>query len=143
MALAQINIVNGTIVADPELKYLPNGTAVVELRVATNKRRKNEQSGQWENSKTHYANFTAFDTFAENISNSVKKGDKINITGELETQTWEKDGQKRNKDSATVREIAIPIPRFADDNRGGGQPQGDVWNSAPQQQQFGRNEPPF
>lgn len=141
MALAQITITNGTVVADPELKYTGNGKSVVNLRVATNKRRKNEQNGQWENSKTHYASLVAFDEFAENISNSVKKGDKINATGEVETQSWEKDGQKRNKDSVTIREIAIPIPRFAAD--GGQKPAQGSFSAPSNQGGFNDDEPPF
>lgn len=141
MALAQITIDNGTVIADPELKYLNNGTAVVNLRVATNRRRKDEQTGQWENVKTHYANLVAFDAFAENIAAAFNKGDKVCATGEVETQSWEKDGQKRNKDSIAIQSISVPVQRFASDNSStGGQSPQPAWGSA---QQNLDGEPPF
>ena len=48
MALPQITITEATLVADPELRYANNGNSVTNFRVASNSRRKNPQTDQWE-----------------------------------------------------------------------------------------------
>lgn len=143
MALAQITVNNGTIVADPELRYTANGKAALNLRVATNKRRKNEQTGEWENSKSHFATFKAFDGLAENIAAAFSKGDKVNVIGELEQRQFEtKEGQKRSVDEALILHVARPVSRFAESNNQ--QPVGNSWSSQPQGGfAGGDDEPPF
>lgn len=144
MALPEIKIVNGTLVADPELKYTNSGKAVVNFRVATNSRRKNEQTGQWENADSTFLNVSSFDGLAENIVNKFQKGSKINVIGTLKQREYEKDGQKRTVYDVTSNDVSEPISRFNDGNQG--QPPQSSMNNAQNAAQdvFGSmDQPPF
>lgn len=152
MALPEVNIINGTLVADPELRFIPSGKAVVNFRTASNSRRKNPDTQQWENGDSTFLTVNAWEGLAENIAETFKKGDKVNIKGRLKQREYEKDGQKRTVFEVEADEVSVPVSRFKDD--GGahqGNPQGnrapanDPWNSAPPQGGFqgGADNPPF
>jgi single-strand DNA-binding protein len=83
--------------ADPELRFAPSGVAVARLRVVASDRRKNDQ-GEWEDADTLWLDVTAFKQLAENVAESVEKGDLLVITGKIRTEQWENaDGEKRSK----------------------------------------------
>lgn len=131
MALPQITITEGTLVADPELRYASNGTAMVNFRVASNSRRKNEQTGQWEDGDTTFLSISAFRGLAENIAREFGKGNKITITGKLKQRDVERDGQKRTYYDVNAESVSRPVPRFNDSEGNGstkGQPQGGFGN---------------
>lgn len=134
MALPQITITEGTLVADPELRYASNGTAMVNFRVASNSRRKNEQTGQWEDGDTTFLSISAFRGLAENIAREFGKGNKITITGKLKQRDVERDGQKRTYYDVNAESVSRPVPRFNDSEGSGGtqgQPQSG-FSSQPQ-----------
>ncbi len=89
--------ITGNLTADPELRHMPSGMAVCNLRVAVNGRRKDE-SGQWVD-KPNYFNVTVWGAQGENCSNYLSKGRPVAIDGRLDWQEWEaKDGSgKRQK----------------------------------------------
>jgi single-strand DNA-binding protein len=90
--------------------------AIMSLGIAVNDRRKNSQTGEWED----YANFidcTMFGTRAESVSNYLHKGSKVGIDGKLRYSTWERDGQKRSKLEVIVDELEFLSPR---NSQGGG-----------------------
>ena len=127
MALPQITITEATLVADPELRYTNNGTAVANFRVACNSRRKNQQTGQWEDGDTTFLSVSAWGARGENVSSQFSKGNKINVVGDLKQREYEKDGQRRTvyevevSDSKREHGIAAPVSRF-NDNGGQQQP---------------------
>ncbi|MFX1821781.1 single-stranded DNA-binding protein [Pseudarthrobacter sp. CC4] len=88
-----INIV-GNLVADPELTYGETGVAHAKLRVAVNQRIQGTD-GSWQDGEPVFHNVSAFRALAENASNSLKKGDPVTVSGELEFRAFEKDGEKR------------------------------------------------
>jgi single-strand DNA-binding protein len=92
----QINrvIITGNLTRDPELKTLPSGTSVCELRVACNGRRKNGQTGAWEDDP-NYFNVTVWGQQGENCAKYLSKGRGVAIDGRLNWREWETDGQKR------------------------------------------------
>lgn len=114
MALPIVNIESGTLVSDPELKFTPNGHAVANFRVASNSRRKNDQTGQWENADTTFVTINAWNGLAENIATTFHKGDKIDVKGFLKQREWEKDGQKRTVFEVEALNVSVPVSRFAD-----------------------------
>lgn len=120
MALPQITITEGTLVADPELRYASNGTAMVNFRVASNSRRKNEQTGQWEDGDTTFLSISAFRGLAENIAREFGKGGKISVTGQLKQREYEKDGQRRTVYEVTAQSVSKPVSRFNDSEGSGG-----------------------
>ena len=127
MALPQIIITEATLVADPEIRYTPNGTAVASFRVASNSRRKNQQTGQWEDGDTTFLSVSAWGARGENVSSQFSKGNKINVVGDLKQRQYEKDGQRRTvyevevSDSKREHGIAAPVSRFNDNNSSGQQ----------------------
>lgn len=139
MALPIVNIENGTLVADVELRFTPTGKAVCNFRVASNSRRKNQQTGQWENGDSTFLTVNAWEGLAENVANTFQKGSKVNVKGFLKQREYEKDGQKRTVFEVEALDIAVPVSRFVDD----GKPSGDKWNSTPSGNNFANEEAPF
>ena len=122
MALPQITITEATLVADPELRYANNGNSVTNFRVASNSRRKNPQTGQWEDGDTTFLTVSAFGGLGENVASRFKKGSKVNIAGQLKQREYEKDGQRRTVYEVTANSVAEPVSRFNDNNSSGQQP---------------------
>lgn len=103
MSINRVNI-TGNLTRDPELRSTASGTPVLGFGVAVNERRKNQQTGEWED----YPNFvdcTMFGKRAESVSRYLAKGAKVAIEGKLRWSQWEKDGQKRSKLDVIVDEI--------------------------------------
>ncbi len=89
-------ILMGNLTRDPELRYTPSGTAVSEVGLAVNDRRKS-QSGEWID-ETTFVEVTLWGRTAEVASEYLNKGSQILIEGRLKLDTWQSnDGQKRSK----------------------------------------------
>ena len=88
-------ILMGNVTRDIELKYLQSGTAVTEIGMAVNDRRKS-QSGEWIE-ETTFVDVTLWGRTAEIASEYLGKGSPVFIEGRLKLDTWETDGQKRSK----------------------------------------------
>ena len=103
-------IISGNLTRDPELRQTASGKTVLGFGVAVNDRRKNQQTGEWED----YPNFidcTMFGNRAEGVSRFLSKGSKVCIEGKLRWSQWERDGQKRSKIEVIVDEIEFMTPR--------------------------------
>ncbi len=88
--------ITGNLVADPEIKYLPSGTAVAKLRVAVNNNYK-DKSGEWKED-TCFIDVDVWAQRAERINETCRKGSKILVEGSLREDTWEdREGNKRSK----------------------------------------------
>jgi single-strand DNA-binding protein len=88
-------ILVGNLTRDPELRYIPSGTAVTEVGLAVNDRRKNS-SGEWIE-ETTFVDVTLWGRTAEVASEYLNKGSSVLIEGRLKLDTWEKDGKKNSK----------------------------------------------
>ncbi|HEX8049983.1 MAG TPA: single-stranded DNA-binding protein [Solirubrobacterales bacterium] len=87
-------VITGNLTRDPELRHTGGGTAVCDLRVAVNSRRK-DQSGNWVD-KPNYFDVTVWGAQGENCANYLSKGRPVAIEGRLDWREWEaKDGGKR------------------------------------------------
>ena len=121
----QITVV-GNIVADPELRYTPNGAAVANFRVASTPRRYDQQAGQFVDGEPLFLTCNVWRQPAENVANSLNKGDRVIVTGRLRQRSYEdRNGERRTVFEIEVEEVG-PSRRFAtaDINksfRGGGQ----------------------
>jgi len=93
------------ITADPEMRYTPAGKAVLSIRLAFSDRKFNEQTREWDTSKTFYVDGTAWEETAERLSSQLAKGDQVYVEGRIETQQWEKDGEKRSKPVLQLRAV--------------------------------------
>ena len=97
-------VVSGNLTRDPEEKRTSGGMCILELGIAVNERRKNNQTGEWED-KANFLDCTMFGTRAEAIAPYLAKGMHVTIDGHLRQERWEKDGQPRSKMKLIVDEI--------------------------------------
>lgn len=112
-------IISGNLTSDPELRSTAGGLAVLGFGVAVNDRRKNQQTGEWED----YPNFidcTMFGARAEALSRYLNKGTKVSIEGKLRWSQWEREGQKRSKIEVIVDELEFMSSRGDSSSYGGG-----------------------
>lgn len=103
-------IISGNLTRDPELRATAGGMHVMSMGVAVNDRRKNQQTGEWED----YPNFvdcTMFGTRAESLARFLSKGTKVAIEGKLRWSQWERDGQKRSKLEVVVDDLEFMSSR--------------------------------
>lgn len=85
----------GNLTADPELRHLPNGTPVADLRMAINRSWTSKDGERRE--ETLYIDVTVWDRVAENCVKSLKRGRPIHVEGYLKMETWESNGEKRSR----------------------------------------------
>ena len=131
---------SGNLTRSPELRATSGGTSVLDFGVAVNERRKNPQSGEWED-RANFVDCAMFGKRAEAVAKFLTKGQKVAIEGKIRYSSWEKDGQKRSKLSVIVDELEFMSRR--DVAQGGGSAQADNYsngggnapNSAPQEPQ--------
>ena len=86
-------ILVGNLGADPDIRYLPSGSSVTFIRLATGEAWKDQEGQVQERTEWHRVVF--YRRLAEIAAEYLKKGSKIYIEGSLRTQQWEKDGEKR------------------------------------------------
>ncbi len=101
----------GNVTRDPELRFTPNGAAQARLGVAVNRSWKDKQSGEWKE-QTSFFDVVCWQELAENVSNSIKKGARVIVSGRLEQRSWEKEGEKRYATEIIADEVA-PSLRWA------------------------------
>jgi len=129
MAIPTISDVAG-VITEPELRHTANGKAVLNMRFAFNDSRYNDQTQQWENTRTFYVDGTAWEDTALRLADQIRSGDQVYVEGRLETQEWEKDGQKRSKPNLTVRTVRKLEKSQHTQQSQGAQPQS--WTGNPQ-----------
>ena len=100
----------GRVGTDPEMKYTPNGAAVTNLRLATDRyRRDGEDATDWHT-------VIVWGKTAEAVNNYVQKGQRIYVAGRLVQNTWEgEDGQRRHRTEVHTQEVV-----FLDSSNGNG-----------------------
>jgi single-strand DNA-binding protein len=88
-------ILIGNLGVDPEVRYMPNGNAVANLRIATSETWKDQQTGQIQE-RTEWHTVVLYRRLAEIAGEYLKKGSKVYIEGSLRTRKWQdKNGQDR------------------------------------------------
>jgi single-strand DNA-binding protein len=103
----------GNLTRDPELRYIPSGTAVSEIGLAVNDRVK--KNDQWVD-ETTFVDVTLWGRTAEVANEYLSKGSSVLIEGRLKLDTWEKEGQKRSK----LRVVADKMQMLGGRGEGGG-----------------------
>lgn len=108
----QLTIV-GNLTADPELRFTQSGQAVVDFTVASTPSTFNRQTNQWEDGTTLFMRCSAWNEFAENISESLRKGMRVIVQGSLVQRQYEdRNGQQRTVVELRVDEVG-PSLRWA------------------------------
>lgn len=134
-------IIIGLVGADPEVRSMPSGTAVVNLSLATNESWKDKETGE-RKERAEWHRVVLFGKLAEIAGQYVKKGDPLYLEGRIQTRKWQtEDGQDRYTTEIVANEM-----RFLGGGRGGdgqhqqpaqqGQQPGNAYEAlAPQQGQ--------
>jgi len=112
----------GRLTRDPESRAFSNGGKVTKFGFAVNNRKKNNQTGQWEDDPV----FIDVEVFnrgeslqADRVADTLRKGQQVFIEGHLKLDQWEKDGQKRSQLKVVCDNFQYLEPR-QDGGEGGG-----------------------
>jgi single-strand DNA-binding protein len=103
----------GNLVDDPQVRFTPSGKQITELTVLVNQRRRNGD-GEWVDGEPTRHVVRAFKTLAENIVESLAKGDRVFVHGTVTTEAWtdKQSGEKRTA-QRVLAEIVGPSLRWA------------------------------
>ncbi len=131
-------IMVGNLTRDVDLRYLPSGSAVATIGLASN-RRYNKQDGS-KGEEVCYVDVKLFGRTAEVASQYLRSGSKVLIEGRLSFESWtDQSGQKRSKHSIIAESMQMLGSRSqSGDNAGYGD---SGYNQAPQNQNMGYNQP--
>lgn len=130
---------------DPELRFAPSGVAVCSASAAASSRKKD--GDKWVDDKTTWVRLTAFRRIAENMAESLHKGDLVMVTGKLQVEDWESGDKKgRSVDilvdsigpSLSVATATIRKGERSSSSSSSSSSDGDPWATPPQD-----DEPPF
>ncbi|MCR5859627.1 single-stranded DNA-binding protein [Mesorhizobium sp. J428] len=113
-------ILVGNLGADPEIRRLNSGDAVVNLRVATSESWRDKNSGE-RKEKTEWHQVVIFnDQLAKVAEQYLKKGMKVYIEGQLQTRKWEKDGVERYTTEIVLQKFRGELQMLDARGEGGG-----------------------
>ncbi len=127
MASRSVNkvILLGHLGKDAETKFTPGGTSVTKFSIATARRWKDQQSGDWKE-ETEWTNVVLWK--AENYANYLTKGKQLYIEGRLHTRTYEdKDGKKQYFTEVVADQVIL----LGGQGAGGGRPGSDEYSQQP------------
>jgi single-strand DNA-binding protein len=126
-------ILVGNLGADPETRYMPSGSAVTNLSVATTESWKDKQTGE-QTERTEWHKVVMFDRLAEIAAEYLRKGSQVYIEGKLQTRKWQdRDGNDRWTTEIRASEMQMLGGRGGGGGSsfGGGAPQKSGGGSAP------------
>ena len=121
--------ITGRLGQDVELRFTQGGHAVANVRIVDQERRKNEQTGQWEDAgEPLWLSGSLWGAKAEALANVAHKGDLVTLTGKLTARSWDdkNTGEKRTATEVKIFDAAI-VPKVDKPAQSGG------WGGAPQQ----------
>jgi single-strand DNA-binding protein len=96
--------ITGNLTDDPEVSFTPNGTAVANFRLAVTPRVKDGEG--WRDGDTSFFRITAWRDLATHLGDSLSKGDRVIVLGQLRTRNWETpEGERRSVVEVTAEEV--------------------------------------
>lgn len=104
----------GRLVADPQLRYTGNGTAVTNFRIAVDRPFTNQQGER----DTDFIDIVAWRRLAETVANNLNKGRLVGVDGRLQVREYEYEGQRRRQ--AEVVADNVEFLDWPSDGPGGG-----------------------
>lgn len=100
----------GALTADPELRFTPSGKAVAGFTVASNPRTFDKASNAWKDGDPLFLRVNVWNKQAENIAESLRKGDRVVVTGALSQRAWEdREGNKRTAYEVLADEVGASL----------------------------------
>ena len=97
-------ILIGNLCKDPELRYTPQGMAVVNITLAVNRKYK---SGEETKEEVAFIPVVIWNKIAEIVNQYCHKGSPLMVEGRIQTRSWEKDGQKQYKTEVVAENIQL------------------------------------
>jgi len=135
-------IIVGNVGGDPETRYMPSGSAVTNLTVATNESWKDKQTGE-QKERTEWHRVAMFNRLAEIAAEYLRKGSQVYIEGKLRTRKWQdKSGQDRYTTEIIADEMQMLGGRGGSGGGGGNFGGGQQGGAPSGGQQGGGNAPP-
>jgi single-strand DNA-binding protein len=107
--MASVNkvIILGNVGQDPEPRYQPSGSAIVNLRVATTRNWKDRQTGE-KREQTEWHTIVFYDRLAEIAAEYLRKGSPVYVEGRLQTRKWQdKEGKDRYSTEIVANEMQL------------------------------------
>jgi len=103
----------GRLTEDPSIRFSPQGVAVLTVNLAFNSRKKNQQTGEWEDDSVFFVRGTAFKDLAEQAGESLSRGDEVIVSGRLKTEKWQdkQSGENRSATSLIIDSIGPNLAR--------------------------------
>lgn len=153
----------GNLTGDPELRFTPSGAAVANVNIASTPRKYNRETNSWDDGTTLFIRGSVWREMAENVAESLHRGDRVIATGVLVQNNWQdkESGANRSSIDLQIEEIGPSLrygsATFTKGQRSGAQQaqqgqQGDPWASpgagvnspqaGAQQQQAPQGQPP-
>ncbi|MBI5231851.1 MAG: single-stranded DNA-binding protein [Coriobacteriales bacterium] len=113
-------VISGNLTRDPELRSTSGGMAILNMRMAVNDRRKDQQTGEWKDFP-NYVDVVIFGQRGESLSRFLSKGSKVAVEGKLRWSEWEnQQGDKRQKLEVIADDIEFMSSRGEGGGGGGG-----------------------
>lgn len=112
-------ILIGNLGQDPEVRYMPSGGAVANVRLATSESWKDKTSGE-QQERTEWHTVVFFNKLAEIVGEYLKKGSQVYVEGSLRTRKWQKDGVDRYSTEIVASEMQMLGGRGGSGGGGGG-----------------------
>ena len=134
----------GNLTGEPELKFVNSGKAVASFTVAESKRVKGAD-GSWTDGESTFWRVSIWDTAAENLAESLSKGQRVIVVGDAKQRSFEVNGEKRTVIEVTASEVGPSLKwATAKVEKSAGKPSGfaskpsnptpasdDPWNASP------------
>lgn len=143
-------VIVGNLTATPELRFIQSGAAVASFTVAQTPRKFDKATNAWVDQDSIFWRCSLWREQAEQVAESLQKGMRVIVIGEVKSRSWEADGQKRTEKEIEVSEIGpslkyatAKVTRTQRSNTSGPAPTlvgpaPDPWASAPAE-----DAPPF
>jgi single-strand DNA-binding protein len=117
-------IIVGNLGQDPEVRFMPNGSAVANFTVATSETWKDKQTGE-QKEKTEWHRIVIYQRLDEIAGEYLKKGSKVYLEGRLQTRKWQ---NQQGADQYTTEIVANEMQMLDSRGQGGGQQAGGFAN---------------
>jgi single-strand DNA-binding protein len=96
--------ITGNLTDDPEVTFTPGGAAVCNFRLAVTPRVR--EGDTWKDGETSFFRITAWRQLAEHVGDSLSKGDRVIVLGQLRARSWETpEGERRSVVEVTAEEV--------------------------------------
>jgi single-strand DNA-binding protein len=133
----------GNLTADPELRFVPNGSAVATFTVASTPRFFDKQANDWRDGDSLFLRCNVWRQQAENVAETLQRGMRVVVQGRLKQRSYEnREGEKRTVYEVEADDVAVSlknatakVAKVQRQGSGPGQPQGGFGQQPGQQGQ--------